>query len=69
MFLTVPWEILKLGKNASCMFCIIKSYFIVSCNSLSINREKLGDYLKWTDYSVRGLQASNCVHVCILTCL
>ena len=40
-----------LGKIARCMFCIIKSYFIVSCNSFSINREKLGDYLKWTDYS------------------
>ena len=40
-----------LGKIARCMFCTIKSYFLVSCNSFSINCEKLGDYLKWTDYS------------------
>ena len=34
------------------MFCIIKSNYIISCNSFWINREKLGDYLKWTDYNV-----------------
>ena len=50
MFLTVSWEILTLGKIARGMFCKIKS---VSCNSFSISREKLSDYLKWTDYTVR----------------
>ena len=28
------------------------SNHIVSCNSFPINREKLGDYLKWTDYTL-----------------
>ena len=51
MFLTVSWGILTLGKIARAMFCIIKSDYVVSCYSFSINREKLGDYLKWTDYS------------------
>ena len=51
MFLTVPWGILILGKIARGMFCIIKSNYIISCNNFVINREKLGDYLKWTDYS------------------
>ena len=30
---------------------MIKSNLIVRCNSFSINREKLGEYLKWTDCS------------------
>ena len=51
MFLTVPWGILILSKIARGMFCIIKSNYITSCNSFLINREKLGDYLKWTDFS------------------
>ena len=51
MFLTVPWGIFIFGKIARCMFCIFKSNYIVSYNSIQINREKLGDYLKWTDYS------------------
>ena len=54
MFSTLSWEILIWGKIALCsMFCIIKSNYIVSCrpSSFSINLEKLGDYLKWTDYS------------------
>ena len=51
MLSTLSWDILLLGKTARCMFFIIKSNFFVSCNSFSINREKLGDYLKWTDYS------------------
>ena len=50
MFLTVPWGILILSKIARGMFCIIKSNYITSCNSFLINREKLGDYLKWTDF-------------------
>ena len=52
MFLTVPWGIFIFGKIAQCVFCIFKSNYIVSYNSFSINREKLGDYLKWTDYSM-----------------
>ena len=48
MFLAVPLMILILDKFSRCMFCIIKSNFIVSCDSFIINREKLGDYLKWT---------------------
>ena len=51
MFLTVPWGILILSKIARGMFCIIKSNYITSCNSFLINREKLGDYLKWTDFN------------------
>ena len=51
MFLTVPWGILILSKIARGMFCIIKSNYTTSCNSFLINREKLGDYLKWTDFS------------------
>ena len=51
MFLTVSWGILILGKIARGMFCIMKSNYIISCNSFLINREKLGDYLKWTDFS------------------
>ena len=43
--------ILILGKIAQGMFCIIKSNYIVSCNSFLIYREKLGDFLKWRDYS------------------
>ena len=39
-----------MGKIARCMFCMIKLNYIVNCNSFKINREKLGDYLKWTDY-------------------
>ena len=50
MFLTVPWGIFIFGKIARCMFCIFKSNYIVSYNSFKINREKLGDYLKLTDY-------------------
>ena len=49
MFFTVPLAILILGKIVRCMFCIIKSNYIVSYNGIQINREKLGDYLKWTD--------------------
>ena len=52
MFSTVSWEILTLGKIARGMFCKIKSDYVVSCNSFSINREKLGDHIKWTDYSL-----------------
>ena len=52
MSLTVSWGILTLGKIARGMFSIIKSGYVVSCNSSSINREKLNDYLKWTDLSV-----------------
>ena len=51
MFSTLSWEIFILGKIARCMFCIIKSNFIVSCNTFSKNREKLGDYLTGTDYA------------------
>ena len=51
MCLTVPWEILISGKIARCMFCIIKSNYTVSCNNFSTNRDKLGDFLKWTDYN------------------
>ena len=51
MFLTVPWEILILGKLARCMFCIIMTNYIVNYNCFSINREKLGNYSKWTDYT------------------
>ena len=50
MFMTVPWGIFIFGKIARCMFCILKSNYIVSYNSFKINREKLGDYLKLTDY-------------------
>ena len=53
MFLTVPRGILILSKIARGMFCIIKSNYITSCNSFLINREKLGDYLKWTDFRQR----------------
>ena len=52
MFLIVPWEILILGKIARGMFYIIKSNYIISCNGFSINREKIGDYLKWTDFFI-----------------
>ena len=55
MSLTFPWEILILGKSAWCMFFIIKSNDIVSCKSFSLNRENLGDYLKWTDYTRKVL--------------
>ena len=64
MLLTVPWGILILGEIARGMFCIIKSNYIISCNSFWINREKLGDNLKWTDYrsfcpaTIRNLLAS-----------
>ena len=50
MFLTVRCGILILGKIARGMLCIIKSNYLISCNSFLINREKIGDYLKWTDY-------------------
>ena len=58
MSVTVSWGILTLGKIARGMFCIIKSDYVVSCNSFSINREKLGDYLKWTDYRtlIQGIE-------------
>ena len=63
MFMTVSWGILTLVKIARGMFCIIKSDYVVSCNSFSINREKLGDYLKWTDYSnVYLISPSNSAH-------
>ena len=52
MFLTLPWGILILGKIARGMFCIIKSNYIISCNCFLINREKLGDFLQWTDYRI-----------------
>ena len=65
MFLTVPWGILILGKIARCMFCIIKSNYIISCNSFWINREKLGDYLKRTDYRLEN--ACGLSHVCEAT--
>ena len=52
MSLTASWGILTLGKIARGMFYIVKSDYVVSCNSFSINREKLGDYLKWTDYNI-----------------
>ena len=55
MFLTVPWGIFIFGKIARCMFFIFKSNFIVSYNSFLKNREKLGDYLKWTDYTTKLL--------------
>ena len=53
MFSTLSWEKLILGKIARCMFCVIKPNYIVNIDLYrSINREKLGDYLKWTDYSI-----------------
>ena len=58
MFLDVPWDIPILGKIARRIFCIIKSNYVVSCNSFSINREKLGDFLKWTDYTVSMVTSS-----------
>ena len=51
LFLTVPCGILILDKIARGMFCIIKSTYIVSCNGFWMNRQKHGDYLKWTDYA------------------
>ena len=59
-FLTVPWGILILGEIARGMFCIIKSNYIISCNSFWINREKLGDYIKWTDYSLETPHTRRC---------
>ena len=47
MFLTVSLGILILGEIARGMFCIIKSDYVVICNSFSINLKKLGDYLKY----------------------
>ena len=43
-----------MGKIAQSMFYIFKSNCIVSCNSFSIKREKLSDYLKWKDYTTVG---------------
>ena len=63
MFLTVPWGILILSKIARGMFCIIKSNYITSCNSFLINREKLGDYLKWTDFSSVASLVLRTIHI------
>ena len=57
MFWNVPWGILILGKIARGMFSILKSNYIISCNNFLINREKLGDYLKWTDYTTNNKTA------------
>ena len=41
MFLTVLWDIPKLGKIARCMSCIIKSNYIIIYDSFQMNCEKL----------------------------
>ena len=51
MFLTVPWGMFIFSKIARCRFLYSSQTLSLAIKVFLISREKLGDYLKWTDYS------------------